>query len=231
MGNNRVVAGAKAMQDPVVAAHAQISKDQHILDNLLAQQAILVSKELDLTAEKRLLGYASFARQEAKSRERLTQVTQEHFTLESELSSLEGAVEEAQKRLAVSRENERLELQKAKARQILERLDDLSNAAISCDLALKQFVKSFVEMERTAATICATTNHPQREILRTLARRAVQTALLSQVRVFDFGFLAPGERLTFSDMAADWGRAASSWCAQRLGSPQLDVLPDLDAAE
>jgi hypothetical protein len=230
VGSNHKLAGLQALQDPVIAAHAEVSKAKVTLDDLISQQAALVSKELALKDERKQIGFDTFARKEEKSRQRLTKISQEHFLLESELDSIGAAIQEARKRLATAQEAERAEIQKAKAREILVRLEDLDNAAAGCDLALKAFLKSFADLEKHCAAICSATNHPQREILRTLARRAVQTALLSQVRLLDFGFLAPGERITFADMSAGWSRAASAWCAQRLGS-ELGILPDLDAAE
>jgi hypothetical protein len=159
-------------------------------------------------------------------------ITQEHFGLESEIASLAGGIEEARQRLATAQDAERLEQQKTKARQVLEQLETLDNAAISCDQALKAFLKSFVDLDRVASSVCAATGNPNREIVRVLARRALQTHLLSQFRTFDLGVLAPNERVSFKEMADGWSRIAHGWCAQRLGSPALDVeLPIDDAAE
>ena len=113
---------------------------------------------------------------------------------------------------------------------MLERLDDLNDAAISCDLALKSFLKSFDALEKQASSIAAATGHPSREILRVLSKRALQTALLGQVRVFDLGALSPAERITFSEISTGWSKITQVWCAQRLGS-ELGILRDLDAAE
>jgi hypothetical protein len=230
MPDNKVVAGVQGMEDPVVDARISVTKAKNVLDDLLAQQNLLVSKELLLQGEMRKLGYSTFSGKDEKSRARLTEIIQQHFILKSDLTALEGAVSEARERLTSAENHERLELQKAKARMVLERLDDLNDTATSCDHALKNFLKAFDTLEKQAAAICAVTNHPQREILRVLSKRALQTHLLGQVRVFDLGVLAPGERLTFADMSAGWSRIASGWCQQRLGSPKL-AEPDLDAAE
>jgi hypothetical protein len=230
VGNNKVVAGQKAMGDPVLHARAEVSKAKNVLDDLTVQQAALVTKELSLRDEKKKIGYDTFARKDEASRTRLSKITAEHFLLESELDSIGAAIQEANKRLAASQETERVEIQKAKARQVLAQLVDLNDAAAACDIALEQFLVSFGEMERQAAAICQISGHPQWDILCSLSRRALQTHFLGQVRVFHLDSLQPGQRLTFADMSAGWSRIGSAWAAQRLGA-ELGILPDLDAPE
>jgi hypothetical protein len=232
MGNNHKIAGLQALEDPVIASHAAVAKARNVLDDLVSQQAALVSNELSLRDEKKKIGYDSFARRDEKSRARLTEITHQHFTLQSELTSLEGAIEEARQRLAASQTAERLEVQKAKARDILVRLEGLDSAAQGCDLALKAFMKSYAEMQAHLAAIRGATNRPDPEIVRVLSVKALQTHCLPWIRIFNLGHLAPGERVTFQDLAGGWGGITSGWCRQRLGSPELDVeLPIDDAAE
>jgi hypothetical protein len=100
---------------------------------------------------------------------------------------LEGAIEEARKRLAASQETERVEIQKAKARQVLEQLVDLNDTAAACDIALEQFLISFAELERVAASICHVTSHPQWDILCALSRRALADAFSRAGQGLSFG--------------------------------------------
>jgi hypothetical protein len=230
MADNHIVAGTQGLEDPVINAKIEITKARNIRDDLLTQASVLAEKVALMKAEMRQIGFEVCSGRDQKSRARLTSITAEHFALTSDQSSLDAAIGEAKERLEAALEHERIELQKSKARDIVAHLEYLDNAATSCDMALKTFLKSYAELQRQCQTICAATGHPQSEIVRVLSLKALQTAFLPWSRVFDLGALAPGERVTFSDLASGWGRIASSWCAQRLGSLELPE-PEVEAAE
>jgi hypothetical protein len=202
MADNHIVAGVQGLDDAVIHAKIAVTKAKNVRDDLLTQASLLADKVLLIKEEMKQLGYATFSGKDQNSRTRLTQIIQEHFTLVNDQSSLDAAVNEAKERLEAAQEHEQVELSKAKARQILERIEDLDNAAASCDMALKSFLKSYSELQRHCQTICAATGHPQFEITRVLSTRAVKTHFLSMTRVFDLGALSPAETARMTEVCA-----------------------------
>jgi hypothetical protein len=209
-----------ALDEAVAMAETALRQAGQTLDRLHAQQRTAIAHGEALAAERQRISYAAH-NGDAKARTRLDGLHVEIATHRSELASIEAALAEAKtlikdagNALAAARE-QRL------ARETLARLDTLSEAAAGCDAALRQFLLAFERFERVAATLGATTGHPQPASLAALAPRALHTALLPFKRAFDSRHLAPPERTTFAAIAAAWSHVVTEWANQRL-APATD---------
>jgi hypothetical protein len=202
----------------VVEANAAVKAARETLDHLRGRKLVSEAKGADLTAERSQISFAALGSQDSSAQRRLAEIHNEIATHASEMASIDAAVNEAKQRLEMAESAAARSVEQQKARGTLALLDDLHSAAAGCDAALRDFLRSFDQLERVSAAICRITGTPSHEIVAALGRRAVHTAMFPKKAIFDLPHPGgPAARVTFGGIAAAWSRATRHWCLRRLG--------------
>src|SRR5262249_5121348 len=106
----------------------------------------------------------------------------------SELASYDAAVEEAKSRLSVAQEAARREVEKQKAREALDYLDQLLSHAQGADAALRQYLTAIAAVDQCAQRVCAAAGHPSRDIVHGALKRSLLSALTAHRQTFELPF-------------------------------------------
>jgi hypothetical protein len=210
-------------EQPVAAAVAEadaaVKAARETLDHLRGRKLVSEAKAADLGSERNQISFRAHGSGDPAALSRLSEIHREISEHGSETASIEAAIAEAEKRLALHEAASARALEHQRARETLTKVDDLAYLAADCDTALRNFLLAYDRFEKLAAGIGAVAGRPDRPIIRVFSQKALHTALFGHKDVFDTRHLAPAERLSFADAAAGWGRAVRFWCHQRLGVP------------
>jgi hypothetical protein len=192
------------------------------LNDLLDQREQLTGNAGRLIEQRRKLSYAALAARDKAAQDKLRKINDEALSYETQLQSIDAAVDEARQRLAQAEQAAALATDHANAARLREKLEKFLEQGLLVDDALWDLARAvnlmiglLNDMHRLGQAA------PTSDQFRVNAVMAIKTMLqeLPQtwVRDFEFARLAPGQKKKFKDVCADWHAMIEAGVSARFG--------------
>ena len=201
---------------------SEVDKANEVLSGLQAQRDALIARAHELEERRQAIAFDAHSGNKA-ARAKLDETNSESVTFEYELKSIDSALIEAGKRLAVAEQAQALAQEKQNAQALRAAVDEFVAHATAIDEAFASVVKEAMALEETLKTIHSLgSQFPSRAQLDSLGTRALLTAIQGTPWRRDFETIAPGQRQTFSALVGTWAeRIEANHIAPRIG--ELEV--------
>jgi hypothetical protein len=190
---------------------------EHTLNNLRQKRDALVAHGIKLGEERAKLAFSAHAEADKAAQKRLDAVHGELGRFESELKSVDEAIGEATKRLAVAERAEAKEAERARAVQMRAQLKRLRMAGQAADGALAVLVGAAGEIHKATDELhrlgCPS---PTGQQILSFGERAIRSAIQQTVWSRCIERLASSEKTTFGHVISQWATAIEN----RLGEAE-----------
>ena len=197
-----------------------VSDAEAAIARLEGKRSELLARGTELATVRASLAYAALADGDDKSRAKLDKLNIEAATHTSEVAAVEAAIKTANERLAVARNHEAKQADRASARELSVVLDQFTRTAAELDRVLADVARLGhalhqiqVQMAQLGSPV------PNGAQLDSLGFRCLLTACAATPWHRHFQVLAPHERRSFSDLIAIWTDTNRKHLASRLGDP------------
>jgi chromosome segregation ATPase len=207
------------------AVQQQVRNARETVASLVSARAALEERAAELQTEREEVAFDAYTGDKA-AKKRLDAINSEGIRHQTEAASIEAAMRTAQARLSEAEADQNRAQEAVDAQQALSLLDDLRAEATALDDAVATLLRKYEALKDTTRALrgLGALARPTAELIRVAARRALDAHLMfSDLRG---EFLAPGERRTFTDLAAVWASGVEAWAA-----PRLEQTPELEAAD
>ena len=198
-----------------------VSDAEAAIARLEGKRSELLARGTELATVRASLAYAALADGDDKSRAKLDKLNIEAATHTSEVAAVEAAIKTANERLAVARNHEAKQADRASARELSVVLDQFTRTAAELDRVLADVARLGhalhqiqVQMAQLGSPV------PNGAQLDSLGFRCLLTACAATPWHRHFQVLAPHERRSFSDLIAIWTDTNRKHLASRLGDEQ-----------
>jgi hypothetical protein len=203
----------------------EIEKAEQTLANLEDKRQHLIQKATELADERQRISFAAHAGGDKKARQRLDEINVATASHQSEMASIEAAINEGQARLAsVQREADAVaDRERAiKARDLVKKL-------VECGQELDNALADAVAWSQDMQTTLREMHHlgfanPTDAQLKVAGEFAIKAALM-KMGPWDrsFEFLPPGRRTTFVQVVAAWSGMLTSQIEARIGDKKPEA--------
>ena len=194
-----------------------VSDAEAAIARLEGKRSELLARGTELATVRASLAYAALADGDDKSRAKLDKLNIEAATHTSEVAAVEAAIKTANERLAVARNHEAKQADRASARELSVVLDQFTRTAAELDRVLADVARLGhalhqiqVQMAQLGSPV------PNGAQLDSLGFRCLLTACAATPWHRHFQVLAPHERRSFSDLIAIWTDTNRKHLALRL---------------
>ena len=194
-----------------------VSDAEAAIARLEGKRSELLARGTELATVRASLAYAALADGDDKSRAKLDKLNIEAATHTSEVAAVEAAIKTANERLAVARNHEAKQADRASARELSVVLDQFTRTAAELDRVLADVARLGhalhqiqVQMAQLGSPV------PNGAQLDSLGFRSLLTACAATPWHRHFQVLAPHERRSFSDLIAIWTDTNRKHLASRL---------------
>ena len=194
-----------------------VADAEQVIANLESKRAALIERGKELATIRASLAYSALADGDDKSRAKLDKLNIEAATHNSEVAAVEAAIKTANERLAVARNHEAKQADRASARELSVVLDQFTRTAAELDRVLADVARLGhalhqiqVQMAQLGSPV------PNGAQLDSLGFRCLLTACAATPWHRHFQVLAPHERRSFSDLIAIWTDTNRKHLASRL---------------
>lgn len=200
--------------DAITAADAAVNAAQQTFDDLVTQRDAVTVREQQLIAERAKISFAAHGTGNAKSKTCLSTIHRELAEIGSEIASLDAAADEAKVRLSRAQEAARRAVERERAREALDYLDQLLGHAYGADAALRRYIEAITALDHCAQRVCSVASRPGRDIVQSALKRSLYAALAGHARIYELPLLSPKERQPLARWAESWAAAIKSTLAQ-----------------
>jgi hypothetical protein len=197
------------------------TRAERIVSDLKAKREALIARGIELGEQRTKVAFAAHADGNEAARKKLDTINREAALHDSELRSLDAAIEEAGERVKQARAIEHAKAERETAAQLKAAAAELRAAGQTADDALAVLVAAGATMHAAIDKIHSLgCSHPAYQQVLSLGERALVTALQQTIWARAFHVLAPRERTRFSDFISQWERSLQNEIARRLGEKQ-----------
>jgi hypothetical protein len=210
---------------------AAVEQAEGILNDLAAKRDAAIARRAAIAGQMRQSGYGALVEGSTISQKKLKELREE-LRDDSELVALDGAVGEAQARLAAARQRLDVEEERARLRAALEAGKALRDAGRKCSAHLDAFIEELGQVKAHALTVAAfgIRGVPRLEGLRVLLERSVQLGLY-RGRLNQVAIDRPGQVRSVAGLIDHIVDGLEDSVARALQEPDHVAEPVADAAE
>jgi hypothetical protein len=221
--------------DPVAEAEVLVTTAQQTLLSLDAKRVDAVAASLAAKATRKRHSYASHAKSDPASQKAVEQAHDEILRADSHLQSIDDAIAESKRRLSDAQSNLALEKQKAKAREGVARLEELTSLCHGADSALSQYVQTVEQMDRYVQSLSAVSGgRPSRQLLRLALKRSLFFHLIPLRNIvgpdLPVATLSPNDRKPLAHFGDAWDRVIRGSLEAIIAGKPVELEPDEEAA-
>lgn len=204
---------------------SDIETAERIVGELKAKRDVLVARGIELGEQRLALAFAAHTGDD-KARKQLDAVNREDAVRDSELRSLDAAIAEATKRVAVAVAAEAVEKDRAAALKLRKTVHEIGEALKYADAHFSKAVEALNVVHGALDQLHAGgSEFPTHMQMAANAERALKTMLMALPRHWTRDFsehLAPSERRTFQSFWAQMETAIEQRIRLRLGEAECD---------
>jgi hypothetical protein len=210
--------------EALASAEADIEQKRHAaslarrtLTDLETKLGDAHRRHAELAKERQDLAFAAHASGDAAAAARLTEIHREAGEQGSEIASIEAAIAEAANRFGAAEAALQRSFERHKLNKVLARLDHCRKLAAPLDKDAVAFFANLAEIFGAFGDLARIADSPPTGgHIRVLGARAVLTAAHEARHLLDLPFLAPSERITFTELTAGWLASVGGAADRRL---------------
>jgi len=182
-----------------------VSVAEQVIADLQGKRAKAASRVEEIAASRHQIGFRVHAGGDKDARAELDRLNLEDAALTGEVQSLDGALIEAGRRLQVAQQSLSRERERESALALRGTLKELTFAGREADAALAAFLKASDRVRDVTNKIHSYgVLNPSHEQIFTFGTRAINTVLMKTIWSRGYEVMAPGERISFSDVIGKW---------------------------
>ena len=202
----------------------EIEKATAVITTLEDKRKELVQRATELADERNRIAFGAHVDGDAKARKRLDAINTELATMASEQASYEGAITEANARLAIAQADEALAADRAQAEQLKSALAEFKETGHEIDLAFQDLAAHAADLQKILDRIHqAGCSVPSSEQLRVLGEICARTALMKTPWSRAVEIVPPTQRRDFKSLIDGWAAQIENNIAARLGTKQEEA--------
>jgi hypothetical protein len=196
-----------------------VAKAEQALQRFEREKAALLARQAKLTDKRRVNAFDA-ANGDVAAGKLLDGLHREVAELQSRLDSLDDAIREGQRRLALAHQCAARDVERAKAKALQQTLAKFTQAGLALDKALEVMVWAGNEMRAAITEMnqlgCT---HPSHAQLESLGALALRTALTRTGWARYFERVSPVDAKTFAGLVASWSATVERQITAKLGEP------------
>jgi hypothetical protein len=207
---------AEDLEQRLSNANLALRESTDNVQKLHSLHATALAKIQALDSERKSRSYEALSGGDARQIKALDLINAHFLTAHIEAENYGHAIDEAQTRVRAAQVTVTAVNEQLKCTAALVSIQEMKQAALECDAALSDFLRSYRKLTEVSTAVRNVTGGPNRDSVRVYSKRCLATALLSEKLTFDLEQLAPRERSTYSEICEKWADLAEHHCRAKL---------------